>query len=86
MNNISISSLDIKPEQVNFWADNVIFNPQKLDFFDVDKKVMAFAVVKCLKHIAVVSNSNLLRNADGLLCRKNTDVNVEWVRGKNRAT
>ena len=47
---------------------------------------MAFAVVKCLKHIAVVSNSILLRNADGLLCRKNTDVNVEWVRGKNRAT
>ena len=27
-----------------------------------------------------------MRNADGLLCRKDVDVNVEWVGGGNRAT
>ena len=61
LNNIKISHLDSKQEQLYSWAGNSTFNPQRLDFFDVDKKVMSDAVVKCLKHIAAVSNSNLLR-------------------------
>ena len=77
LSNISISPLDIKQEQLNCWADNVKFDPQKLDFFDVDRNMMTEVVVKCLKHVAPLSNSNLLRNADGLLCKKKADVNVE---------
>ena len=38
---------------------------------------MKGAVVKALEHIASVSNSNLVRNADRLLCRKNTTAEVE---------
>ena len=48
--------------------------------------MMTEAVVKCLKHIAAISNSNFLRNADGLLCKKKTGVNVEWAGGTNRST
>ena len=45
---------------------------------------MTEAVVKCLKHAAALSNSNLLRNTDSLLCKKKTDVNIEWVGASNR--
>ena len=36
------------------------------------------AVLKCLRHIAALSNSNIVRNADGLLCRKKEEVPVGW--------
>ena len=55
LNNISVSPLDIKQEQLNAWADNVAFNPQNLDYHDANSKVMKDAVVKCLEHIAAVS-------------------------------
>ena len=45
---------------------------------------MKKAVVKALKHIASVSNSNLVRNADGLLCRKSSETKVEWLNGVKR--
>ena len=45
---------------------------------------MKKAVVKALEHIASVSNTNLVRNADRLLCRKNSDSEVEWVDGVKR--
>ena len=86
LNIISISPLDIKQEQLNAWAGNVVFNLQKLDYHDVDLKVMRDTVVKCLEHIAAVSNSNLIRNADGLFCRKDVNLEVEWVGGSNRTT
>ena len=76
LNNISISPLDIKQEQLNAWAGNVMFNPQKLDYEDIDSNVMRDAVVKCLEHIAAVSNSKLMRNGSV----------VEWVGGSNRST
>ena len=54
-----------------------MFDPQKLDYEDIDSKVIRDAVFKCLEHITAVSNSNLMRNADGLLCCKDVDVEVE---------
>ena len=67
LNNVSISPLDIKQEQLNAWTDNVAFKANKLNYHGFDTKAMSNAVVKCLKHIAAVSNSNLMRNSDGLL-------------------
>ena len=69
MKNINILPPDTKQVQLDAWS-NPKFNPMKLVLFDVDKKPMTEAVLKCLKHIAAVSNSNLLRNAEGFLCRK----------------
>ena len=86
LNNVSISPLNIKQEQLNTSADNVVFKPNKLDYHDVDTKAMSDAVVKCLKHIAAVLNSNLMRNADSLLCRKDVNVDVKWISGVNRST
>ena len=44
------------------------------------------AAVNFLRHIASVSNSNLIRNAEGLLCRKDIEPDVEWVGGVTRTT
>ena len=43
------------------------------------KNTMNDAVIKCLKNMNDVSNSNIVRNADGLLSRKEFDVPVAWV-------
>lgn len=47
------------------------------------KKQITEAIVKMLKKIADLSNSNFMKNADGLLSRKATNVQVEWI-GKNK--
>ena len=43
---------------------------------------MADAVVKSLKHINNISNSNIVQNAD-LLSRKEAEVPVDWI-GENK--
>ena len=83
---VNINPLDVKQEQLNAWADNVLFKPNKLGFHGVDTKIMSDAVVKSLRRIAAVSNSNLIRNADSLLCQKDIGDDVEWVGGVTRAT
>ena len=40
---------------------------------------MTQAVVRMLQKITDLSNSNLTKNADDLLSRKSTNVDVEWV-------
>ena len=52
---------------------------QHLDLFDEKKKVMRECVVNVLKRIAIVSNVNLVENADGLLSRREKDIEVDWV-------
>lgn len=41
---------------------------------------MSDAVVKYLKHINDISNSNIVRNSDGVLSRREVDVPVDWIR------
>ena len=68
-----------------FFKNNLInglvlkFNPSKLDLFGNDKALMSAAVVKCLRHINDISNSNVVRNTVGLLSRKEVEVPVEWI-------
>ena len=40
------------------------------------------AVIKCLKYMNDISNSNLTRNADGVLSRREIDISVDWI-GEN---
>ena len=40
---------------------------------------MSDVVVKYLKHINDISNSNIVRNSDGVLCRREVDVPVDWI-------
>ena len=82
---VSISQFDINQQQLHdIWADNTTFRPDKLDFVDLETEKMKGVVVKALDHIAGVSNSNLVRNADRLLFRKNTTSEVKWVDGVKR--
>ena len=79
LENVNITPIDIKQNQLNVWAQNGVFNPAKLDLYGESKTVMAEAVLSCLMHMCNISNSNLVRNADGLLCRRKEDVSVGWI-------
>ena len=78
LNNVSIFPVDITQSQLNGWA-GTNFDLSKLDFFDLEKNTMADAVVKCLKHMNKIPNSNLVRNADGLLSRREVEVPIDRV-------
>ena len=53
------------------------FNPSKLYLVGSDKALMSAAVIKCLRHINDISNSNVVRNADDLLSRREVEVPVD---------
>ena len=81
MKNVSLSPVDITQSQLNDWA-GATFDSSKLDLFGLKKKHNT--VVKCLKHINDVSSSNIIRNADALLARKEVEVPVDWVGGNKK--
>ena len=60
------------------WSETK-FDPSKLDLFGLEKNTMPDAIVKCLKHINDISNSNTVLNADGVLSRREVDVPVDWI-------
>ena len=69
-----MAPLDFKQNQLNVSAQNGVSNPAKLDRYGEEKNVMTEDALNCLKHTCNISNSNLIRNADGLLCRRKEDV------------
>ena len=77
--NVSISHFDINQQQLDIWAGNTPLRPEKLDFAELKSEKMKAAVVKALERITGVSNSNLVKNADRLLCRKKSTAEVKWV-------
>ena len=68
---------------MNEWADNRQFDPSHLVFLSVKKEVSTAAVAKGLEHICQVSNSNLVRNADGFLSSRAVENLVDWI-GKSK--
>ena len=82
LNNVSIFSVDIAQSQLNARA-GTNFDPSKLDLFGLEKNTMADAVVKYLKHINEISNSNLICNADSLLSQREIEVPIDWI-GENK--
>ena len=67
------------PEKTFEVDDNVQFDPSKLDYDCPEKEKTSKAVVKMLKKITEISNSDLIKNADGLLSKRNVDEDVEWI-------
>ena len=43
------------------------------------KALMSAAVFKCHRHINDISNGNVVRNADGLLSRREVEVLLDWI-------
>ena len=78
MGSVNLSPIDVL-ENTFEAENNVTFDPSKLDIKCPEKEVMTQAVVRMLQKITDLPNSNLIKNADGLLSRKLTNVDVEWV-------
>ena len=79
MGSVNLSLIDV-PENTFETENNVALDPSKLDMNCPEKEVMTQAVVRILQKIAGFPNSNLIQNADGLLSRKSTNVDVERFR------
>ena len=77
LGSVNISPIDV-PENTFETENNVALDPSKLDMNCPEKEVMTQAVVRILQKITDFPNSNLIQNADGLLSRKSTNVDVEW--------
>ena len=84
MGSVNLTSIDI-PENTFEVEDNVQFHPSKLDYECLEKEKITKAVVKMLKKTIDISNSNLIKNADGLLSTRSADQEVEWA-GKDKKT
>ena len=78
LGSVHLSPIGI-PEKTFERKDNVAFDPSKLVINCQEKEKMSQSVVKMLKKITNLSNSNLTRNADGLFSQKSIDANVKWV-------
>lgn len=48
--NVSITTIDVKQEQLNVWAENTLLHPSNHDSFGLEKKISTNGVMKCLKH------------------------------------
>ena len=76
LKNVSITPFDLTQKQLDVWSGST-FVLSKLEMSDLETPKMKQAVGKALEHIAAVSNTNLVRNADGLLCRKSSASDVK---------
>ena len=76
LGSVNLSPIDV-PENTFETENNVALDPSKLDMNCPEKEVMTQAVVRILQKIADFPNSNLIQNADGLLSRKSTNIDVE---------
>ena len=83
LKNVNISPFDVTQKQLDIWA-GLTFMPNKLEMSDLETSKMEQAVVKSLEHTPGVSNTNLVCNTDGLLCRKSSSSEVECVDGVKR--
>ena len=77
LGSVNLSPIDV-PENTFETENNVALDPSKLDMNCPEKEVMTQAAVRILQKITDFPNSNLIQNADGLLSRKSTNVDVEW--------
>ena len=84
LKNVNISSFDLSQKQLNVWSGGVDFIPSKLEIKDLETPKIRQGVVKVLEHIASVSNTKLVRNADSFLCRKSSASEVQWLDGAKR--
>ena len=66
LNDVSLLPIDITQGDFKQWLPDQNFEPHYLDLYGENKKIMLEYVVKALKHVAQISNANIVRNPDGL--------------------
>ena len=81
---MNTTPLDVGKKQLDTYCGiGETFDPSKRESKSAR---MRSAVIDALKEIASVSNSNLKRNADALMCKENiSDASVEWLNGVKRS-
>ena len=79
----SVNLVPIEIQEDNFEIEEGKFDPSKLDFDNPEKHKMREAVLRVLRKVVDLSNSNLVKNADGLLATRPISKNIEWV-GESR--
>ena len=75
LNKVSISPIEFSQEQLDNWPGTK-FDPSKLDLLGLEKNTISDAIIKSLKHVNNISNSNIVRNVNGVLSRREVDVPV----------
>ena len=73
MNSVNLILLDIDPSE---FGEN--FHPSKLDFENEDRQKTRESVLKVLKKVVDLSNSNLQKNLDGLLAQNLTKMKISY--------
>ena len=75
----SVNLVPIEIQEDNFEIEGEKFDPSKLDFDSPEKHKMTEAVLTVLRKVVDLSNSNLVKNADGLLATRSINKNTKWV-------
>lgn len=75
---VNVSPTDILEKRFET-ENNISFDPLKLDVNCPQKEIMSKAVIKILKKISDLSNTNLIKNADVLLSKKKINSKIEWI-------
>ena len=55
------------------------FDTRYLEMFGESEKVAHELVMVALRHLVQISNSNIVRNADSLITKMDTDPDVKWI-------
>ena len=75
----SVNLVPIEIQEDNFEIEGGKCDPSKLDFDNPEKHKMREAVLRVLREVVGLSNSHLVKNADGLLATRPINKNIEWV-------
>ena len=75
----SVNLIPINIQENNLELEGGKFAPSKLDFDNSEKQKMREAVLKILRKVVDFSNSNFVKNTDGLLATRTTNKNIWWV-------
>lgn len=71
LHSVNLTPTNIPEKKKTFQVkDKVAFDLCKLDVLCAEKRLMTEAVLKMLTKTADISNSSLVKNADGLLSKK----------------
>ena len=77
MNSVNLIPFDIN--QKEFEVDGGDFDPLRLDFDNRDRQKTRESILRVLKKVVDLSNSNFQKNADDMLATKPYNKNILWV-------
>ena len=77
MNSVNLIPFDINKKE--FEVDGGDFDPLRLEFDNPDRQKTRESILRVLKKVVDLSNSNFQKNADDMLATKPYNKNILWV-------